>query len=627
MLFFRRLKVRLAAMIVVAILTMGLLILLFGMYVINHGLKDQVFETLNATVKRTSRVVDNNLAVLNKFAETASQSGTLYEKVVGYTAGEVTASDLEEALLASLPYKVAPCHEEDIVSLFSPEGEHLLTVNDGQGEPSLPKFQQDDTSRLQNSFFLEDGRVVLASATMIDGGGSAPLAGFLLVERVSLRVEDELVDTTGLKPSGHVGISRQDENSNEVIVLKRGADGKGFRMESVPRDAAVLDNSGEAGYGTVEVYGAHKFIAYKELGVTGWGVFASEKRSEALALVDDGWRLGYLLMTGILIVGTLIAILIASGFVVPIERLRESARALGCGDMQSRATVGRMDAVEIAELATEFNGMADRLDNIYHDLEHKVEERTAELNELNEQLQELDQLKSEFVSIASHELRSPLSSMKMGIATVAKEMVGPLNDEQKALLEIADRNIDRLSKLTTNLLDLTRIESGQLDLEIAENDVNDIVKEVIAANRQTAADKGIEIRFSPADGGAVIESDHDRVLQLLQNLVANAVSFTDEGAISISVGMLDDYVEVKVSDTGIGISEEKLGGVFDKWSQAHFESRSDRRGTGLGLAISRGIVEAHGGTIRIDSVVDEGTTVTFTLGIRSDDDEETDTDS
>ncbi len=253
---------------------------------------------------------------------------------------------------------------------------------------------------------------------------------------------------------------------------------------------------------------------------------------------------------------------------------------------------------------------------VIEELERKLERTARELTEAKDKLEVLDELKSEFVAMASHELRSPLSSMKMGIATVAREMVGPLNEEQRQMLQIAERNIDRLTRLTADLLDLTKIEAGQLDLDLAANDIREIAGELVDASAAQAAEKGLELRLEPGADEAVAVSDRGRIYQVLQNLVENAVNFTDQGTVRVAVERRGEDVLVSVADTGIGIAASALGSIFDKWSQAHADTRSERRGTGLGLAISKGIVEAHGGSIAAESEAGEGSTFRLTIPVR-----------
>jgi signal transduction histidine kinase len=318
--------------------------------------------------------------------------------------------------------------------------------------------------------------------------------------------------------------------------------------------------------------------------------------------------------------------MIARSISRPLTELQEGVKALAAGDLTTRVTIS--DGIEVTSLANEFNRMAGRLNDLYDNLERKVLDRTIELQEANDRLKELDDLKSEFVSMASHELRSPMASMKMGVSTVLREMVGPLNDDQKQMLEIAERNIDRLTNLTSELLDLTKIEAGQLDINLEDCDLLKLAGEVVTSDQPLARDKGLVLEALSHDGPVVVSCDRDRIYQVIQNVLSNALKFTEEGAVTVSVDRTDGCVRVCVEDTGLGIPPEFIATIFEKWSRAHSETRSEMRGTGLGLAICKGIVEAHGGEITLESKPGKGTRVCFTLPVRGPDArEENDTDS
>ncbi len=257
-----------------------------------------------------------------------------------------------------------------------------------------------------------------------------------------------------------------------------------------------------------------------------------------------------------------------------------------------------------------------RLRRLSQRLEDNVEERTRELQEANERLKILDELKSDFVVMASHELRSPLSSMKMGVSTVVREMVGPLNEDQKLMLTIAERNIDRLAKLTTDLLDLTKIEAGQLDLLLEEEDLSEIAREVVEADEPQAKEQGVRLEVVSSDGDVVARCDRDRIYQVMQNLIDNALRFTEKGGVTVSLNCKHGQVEVSVADTGAGIESGALNTIFEKWSKAHANTRSEKRGAGLGLAICKGIVEAHGGSITVQSEQGKGTKFSFLIPVR-----------
>lgn len=303
-----------------------------------------------------------------------------------------------------------------------------------------------------------------------------------------------------------------------------------------------------------------------------------------------------------------------------LDGLREGFISLAAGDLGARVSTGGRSRT--AGLAAEFNAMASKLEERFRALEREVAEKTDDLKRADDRLVILEELKNEFISLASHELRSPLSSMKMGVATVAREMVGPLNDEQKTMLEITERNIDRLTRLTTDLLDLVKIEAGLLDLEIQESDVGELVREVVEAGAPVAAQKGLGLDVYLPPGPLEARCDRERMKQVLTNVVGNALNFTDAGEVSVSADRSGAELVVRVTDTGVGIPADALSTVFDKWPEAHSRTSSERRGSGLGLAICRGIVEAHGGNIKAESELEKGTAITLTVPVRGPDEQE-----
>ncbi|MHB8836188.1 MAG: hybrid sensor histidine kinase/response regulator [Candidatus Methylomirabilia bacterium] len=242
-----------------------------------------------------------------------------------------------------------------------------------------------------------------------------------------------------------------------------------------------------------------------------------------------------------------------------------------------------------------------------------------------EELRRVDQMKSEFISVASHELRTPLTSINNAVDLMLKRRAGEITGAQENFLSMARRNIVRLSKLINDILNVAKIESGKMELHYREADIGVLVGNVINTMKSLADAKGIELSVEIQKGLPPIQMDSARVEQVLLNLIGNAVKFTgDEGRVTVqarlteAVGPPPDaaraFLEVAVRDTGIGISAQDLEHVFEKFYQAE-DSLTDRErtGTGLGLAISRGLVEKHGGELTCASTVGEGSIFRFTL--------------
>jgi len=230
-----------------------------------------------------------------------------------------------------------------------------------------------------------------------------------------------------------------------------------------------------------------------------------------------------------------------------------------------------------------------------------------------EELKETMELKSQFISTVSHELRTPLTGMIEGIAIVMDEVAGPINEKQMKFLGIAKRNADRLSVLINDVLDFQRFGAGKTKLDIQSHDIKEVLLEVQETMILYAEKHSIEMSFAYSDNLSKAEFDRAKMIQVLTNLVSNAVKFTPEkGRVSVIVKRRDSDWVISVSDTGMGIPKEELPKIFDPFYRVNRPGKHIQ-GTGLGLAIVNKIVNLHGGTIEVESQVDDGTTFTLVL--------------
>jgi signal transduction histidine kinase len=236
----------------------------------------------------------------------------------------------------------------------------------------------------------------------------------------------------------------------------------------------------------------------------------------------------------------------------------------------------------------------------------------------NEKLKAMYEIQREFTSTVSHELRTPLASIKTAIDLVVKKTLGAINPDQEEVLGRAKKNVDRLKRLIDDILDLTKMESGKLQMNIMLNDLHQVVSEVVEAQKDFAQGRGLYIRMALDNHVPHVPFDSDRIIQILNNLIGNALKFTKKGGITIKTTnhYNDDYVLVSVIDTGKGIAEENLSKLFQKFHQIESAQENEEGGTGLGLAISKEIVARHGGKIWVESQLEKGTTFHFTLPIQ-----------
>lgn len=245
-------------------------------------------------------------------------------------------------------------------------------------------------------------------------------------------------------------------------------------------------------------------------------------------------------------------------------------------------------------------------------LKEEVRKATSELKAANDQLKQLDKLKDEFVSLASHELRTPMTSIKGSLAMILEGYAGNFSLKARKLLTAAFNENDRLIRLVNNLLNSSRIEAGRFTFKVTEVDVHQLIVEVVANLQMAAMEKNVYLKFVGSDQQLMVLADSDKIREVIINFIGNAVKFTTQGGVTLTAETNDKMVVVHVSDTGPGIPESGLKLLFKKFSQVH-DKTTHPGGTGLGLYISKQIVEGLGGKIWVASKVGQGSTFSFSL--------------
>ncbi len=231
------------------------------------------------------------------------------------------------------------------------------------------------------------------------------------------------------------------------------------------------------------------------------------------------------------------------------------------------------------------------------------------LNDITDR-KNLEKQKEDFLNTVSHDLRTPLTSIKESLSLISSGSAGSVSGEQKEFLSLALKNIDRLKRMIDSLLVMARLQAGQLTLNKECIDIELLVDEVLATFAPLAANAGIILKKSSPDISLMTLGDSDKIVEVLNNLISNSLKFTQKGYVEVSLQDRDCLVECSVYDTGFGMSSDQLSQVFNKFQQFN---RNNQKGIGLGLAISKGIIEAHNGTIKAESKEHEWTRFTFTL--------------
>ncbi|MFH1386487.1 MAG: ATP-binding protein [bacterium] len=243
----------------------------------------------------------------------------------------------------------------------------------------------------------------------------------------------------------------------------------------------------------------------------------------------------------------------------------------------------------------------------------EAKQKAVELAKALEGLKELDRLKTDFIATVSHELRTPLTTIKEGINLIADKILGPVNEKQEKMLASIRANISRLTRMIMELLDISRIEAGKIALKKEPFDLTAAAAQIVAELKPQAEEKQLELRVNFPPQAVNIIGDKDKVIQILVNLVANALKFTPAGFVEVSIVERENEVECAVADSGVGISKENMPKLFQKFIQFDRTPGMGEKGTGLGLAIVKGLVNVHHGKVRVESELGKGTRVIFTL--------------
>ncbi len=256
------------------------------------------------------------------------------------------------------------------------------------------------------------------------------------------------------------------------------------------------------------------------------------------------------------------------------------------------------------------------LEALAQTLEQRVEERTHDLQSANERLQELDTLKSAFVSIVSHELRTPMTSIKGLVENMMDGLTGTLTTRQTFYLARVQHNIDRLTRMINDLLDLSRIEAGRMELHRQGVHIGSIAREVVELLQPLAQQHALTLRTTIQDSLPLIQGDRDKLIQIFTNLMNNAIKFTPPaGTVGVEVNYHPDgMIYVCVTDTGYGIHPDEQRSIFERFYRSQSADLKNQ-GAGLGLAITKSLVEMHGGRIWVESTLGEGSQFWFTLPV------------
>jgi len=369
--------------------------------------------------------------------------------------------------------------------------------------------------------------------------------------------------------------------------------------------------------------------------ILGGMVIRTDVQLTMAAVAEARNRTVIIALLGLLAIIILIYTLVGKFIRHPLAKLADSAKKFAEGDRSVSMDVSTGD--EIGVLSNTFNYMVRRISTFSKALELEVEEKTNLLNErttlvallkrANSQLRELDILKSRFLANMSHELRTPMNSVIGYTDLLLDEIDGPINEEQKKSLQKITVNARHLLNLINDILDLSRIESGKIELEPSEFDLQVLINSSVPVFEPMVSRKGLSLSIvCDEERFPTVYADRDKIRQVLVNLIGNAIKFTEEGGKitihsrlserGVKPGEKPIFVEVCVEDTGIGIKEEYIDKIFNKFVQADLSTIRQYEGTGLGLNIAKKLIALHKGMIWAVSEYGKGSQFCFTVPIR-----------
>jgi two-component system sensor histidine kinase GlrK len=302
-----------------------------------------------------------------------------------------------------------------------------------------------------------------------------------------------------------------------------------------------------------------------------------------------------------LILGMILAFFITRSINRPLKELESTTKNIAEGNFDSKIEIH--SPAELAVLASSFNRMCDRL-------------------------REIDEMKSGFISHISHELRTPLTSLNEASSLLLDKVAGEITKKQEHLLRIIKQGTNKLTKLINELLALSKMEAGMMEYHLARADISQVIDQCIKEMRLLTEKKDIQIQCSVEKELPSIHMDIDKIQQVLNNLLSNAAKFTPEkGVVRVDAELTqiknqkssqaEDnlFIKVSVTDTGVGIPQEYLNKIFDKFQQIETEMSGPVKGTGLGLSIAKHVVEAHKGKIWAENGIEKGSIFSFILPI------------
>ncbi len=434
------------------------------------------------------------------------------------------------------------------------------------------------------------------------------LGNFKLIRSGGMIVFEEGFEPLSRRVNNSVFNTLKDKNSEPFLLYD-------FGKKYLVGFSEIKLTKGEKGYG---FGGTFESIDHKK-GNTGesWYVLVYQQMSLILMPINESIK--SILLTGatIIFVLALVSYLFGRSMAKPLAILDKATEKIGRGNFEFKIDIGQND--EFGNLANSFNNMVSKVQQRDKALQNQADElmeKNLELDIRNKQIEKANSLKTEFLSTMSHELRTPLNS----VITLSHVLINYTDKNKKwtkdedEYLEVIYRNGKKLLALVNDILDLSKIESGRMEVNISTFSVRTMIVEILDGLKIISSDKNIYLT-NKISKDLQIESDPIRLYQILQNLISNAVKFTDQGGVTITGGCDAMKMHVEIIDSGIGISKQELSYIFEEFRQVDGTAARKYEGTGLGLAIAYKAVKILHGDLTVESIPGKGSTFTLSLPV------------
>jgi len=528
------------------------------------------------------------ISVLNKLAS----SETLRNKTIKVTSSESIA-DIENIHLLF----VGATRHNMLRSIFNTiEGENILLISDGYEDKRFIMINFIETPEHELHFEINRANIINQNLRIMPemvflGGTEVDVAKLYKESQDEVRsreqiiadLEQNLADLNRqIEESSAEIISQQtviEGQDNEILRQRIQMDSEKKRQEdALSAQAKILSEQLEEIEGRTAILEQQQGIIDRQDNEIQAQVMILEERGATIAAQKR-----YLYLLAVIIALTLI--MIVTIFLAYKNR--------------------REHVAELDEHVKEIEQLNQGMTNLLEDLQAA-----------NRRLEEADRLKSVFLASMSHELRTPLNSIIGFTGIILMGMVGEVTKEQSRQLTIVKKNANHLLELINDLLDISKIEAGRVELSLEEFKLNDVISEVIETVSPAVNEKGLELLTNVPEG-IMLYSDERRIKQVIMNLVSNAVKFTEQGSVKITARVLEEEkLELSVIDTGIGMEKEGLSKLFAPFQQIEESLTKQYEGTGLGLYLSRKLADLLNGEIRVKSEYGRGSEFTFVLALK-----------